>query len=206
MSNYVTSYDVRSKEIARLGWVICVASHNTSFVMIMQKKKKSDNVIHAVIFNMSLKAPLTSKRREFILWRIPIWLWTDTAGPASMSYYESITGWRGMGLEGELYRSGLPLKRASTLNLRAQKHTTVHPVCDLTLHPYGTCIDQKVKESLPANNMCLTLLVPSCFNWRVCCYILPVIDKSKLLRGKCSMLFHYCITCSETPWSTLTTA
>lgn len=50
----------------------CVPQH-----IVCDDNAESDSLLHAVIFNMPLKAPLTSKRRGFILWRIPIWLWTD---------------------------------------------------------------------------------------------------------------------------------
>lgn len=55
----------------------CWVRHCILQCIICDDNAKSDSLLHAVIFNMPLKAPLTSKRREFILWRIPIWLWTD---------------------------------------------------------------------------------------------------------------------------------
>lgn len=49
----------------------CIPQH------IMCADNASDSEFNAIIFNAPLKAALTSKRRKFILWRIPIWLWTD---------------------------------------------------------------------------------------------------------------------------------
>lgn len=154
-------------------------SYNASFVMIMQKVTVYYMLLSLICLwkLLSLLSDVSLSCGEFQFGC------EQTTGPASMSYYKSITRWLEIGLEGESCRL------CPTLNKHAQKHTHAHidksVSCScttynltFTLTACALVTDCTEVAHWPKSNgvtACecreyiryITLLVPLCFNWRV---------------------------------------
>lgn len=153
---------------------LCIPQH-----IVCDNDAKSVSLIQPIIFDMTLRAPFISKWCEFILCRIPIWLWTDH-WPCFNELLQINTRMTWNRTRGNIVSNCAALNKHAMLNLHVQKntHLKVHPVAaqhKTNLHPYDICTGDTLQNHRMWTICIYPQYTPHRCNWGVClgnCYML----------------------------------